>query len=102
MKKSIGFLLIGLLIGSGLTMAYEYRNWRVEQSWEDALAVLNEQLDKDSRNTLRAIDLFLKNPKRSSEGYEYALDRVVRILLRERALELWQYQRLNRGRRGKY
>jgi len=87
------WLVIGLMVGISVTFAYE-RNWRESQNWNTVRVVLDKELDNHDEETLRAIRIFLLNPKNPSDEYQFALDRVVRILLRERALELWQYQRL--------
>ena len=87
------FFIIGLVIGSAITVAYE-RSWRENQNWNTVHTTVDEQL-KDNKQTLQAIELFLQMQKQpEDEIYDFALDRVVRILLRERSLELWQYQRL--------
>jgi len=80
-------------MGISITYAYE-RDWRENQHWDVVRVVLDKQLDNHNEETLRAIRIFLKNPKEADDEYQFALDRVVRVLLRERALELWQYQRL--------
>jgi len=92
-KLIILFFTIGLILGSVITFAYE-RSWREDQNWNAVYTTVDKQLN-DNKQTLQAIELFLRMQKQpEDEIYDFALDKVVRILLRERSLELWQYQRL--------
>ena len=101
MRKSIIFLLVGVLIGVSLALAGE-RYWRDAHNWENSLRTTERQLA--GGDTVSALNYFLRNtrPKGGQVAneamYKWSLDKTVRMLLRERSYEIYQNEKWRQKR----